>query len=53
MEKEIKELEKELARLQDLALQMYEDKYSKKAEQNHKRIKMIQKQIKRLKGEDR
>lgn len=52
-EKEIKALEKELARLQDLALDMYETKYSKKAEQNHKRITMIQKQIKRLIGENR
>ena len=53
MNNEIKALEEELARLQDLALDMYEEKYSKKAEQNHKRIKMIEKQIKRLKGDNK
>ena len=51
MKSDIKALEKEIDRLRDKALDMYEDKYSKKCQDNHKRIQKLERQLKILKGE--
>lgn len=51
MKEDILQIEKEIERLRNNALDMYDEKYSKKAMENHKRIKKLEKQLKILKGE--
>lgn len=51
MNKEILELKKEIARLQDNALQQFEEKKVPN-DKNHKRLVQLQKQLKRLLQEE-
>ena len=46
--KDLKNAYEELERLQNLSLDMFSDKYLKKANDNHKRIQKLKKLIRRL-----
>lgn len=50
MSREIEELKKEIERLQNIALEMFEDKRISN-DKNHKRIMQLKKQLERLQKE--